>query len=88
MSLTFTKQPKQPRHTIPTVTEYDPEAVEEIIGTVRQVRNWSVLLWNCPEQKWYSLANQAQADLMQRCQETQTKVRVTVRGMEVLEIVI
>lgn len=79
-------KPKNQRHTMPEMVERDESQPETIIGTVKQVRNWSVLLWDCPEQKWYSLPNQAQADLMRRCQEENIKVRVTVRGSNVERI--
>ena len=76
------RQP-QPRHDLPTTPAHDPDAETIILGTVREVRNWSVLLWDCPEQRWYSLSSQAQADLMKRCRDEQIKIRVTVKGNDV-----
>ena len=78
-------QPRQqpaPR-TMPETPERDDNAPVVIVGTVRAVRHWSVLLWDCPEQKWYSLANQAQADQMSEALINNLKVRATVRGTNI-----
>ena len=84
---TLPSERKSPvRHTIPQPVAREAGADEIITGTVRQVRNWSVMLWDDVECRWLSLPNQAQADLMQGCFDAKAKVRCTVNGMNIKEI--
>lgn len=81
-------KPKQPRHTIPAVQPRNPDAVEVIEGGVWQWKNQgrTVLLMDDPEGRWLQCQKPEDAELVKSAHGFGAKVRVTVRGMNVLEM--
>lgn len=74
------------RHELPPTPARDENAPVVIVGTVREVRNWSARFWDDPEQNWYSLRNGDDADTLIDALGDNVKVRVTVKNKTVIGI--
>ena len=80
---------KEPvRHEIPKVVRRTgPEVIQ---GTVRSVdeRTGRVLLWNCPEQRWYRASTKEQITICQEALTNNKSLMVEVNDGEIKEIAI